>query len=491
MRILIADDERLVRYSLRNMLNELDASYKIVGEAKNGQEMIDLTKELHPEVVFVDIKMPKINGLQALKTLKIDFPEIEWVIISGYSEFSYVQEALKLGAADFLLKPPAPSELEEVLKKIINKKQLDLQVKNRDFERKINFHFNNMASAETESWPLIAKSYFQGALLVVDSACSEEDKAAFQIRFCQKIRNIINSTQSNDIRAAIFSLPDGVLSIAVSYGFSKRVESAKRISTRLFNRIEESAMDSGEQGDYVTIMRIEECNSLSEFQESILKLNEISFMRFVSGINRAVSYQTLVNSYTSKLHSSIAGKLDSINNAYQVGSVPEISESITALFNSDLFENDKPLQKNVIDFFRLLYNYTIEDLHAYPLQDELKELLFQRVKKEKTSIGFQDTIQQIIAFLNTNYMNNISISGIADDFNITPNYLSTIFHKKTGTTFLKYLTKVRISRAEELLTETDMKVQDIAVHVGYASTKYFSKAFKRENGCTPSEFKQN
>jgi two-component system response regulator YesN len=100
-----------------------------------------------------------------------------------------------------------------------------------------------------------------------------------------------------------------------------------------------------------------------------------------------------------------------------------------------------------------------------------------------------DVISQVISFVDQNYMHDIGIGQIAEQLHMTPNYLSTLFHKKTGSTFMVYLTKTRMLRAKELLADPHIQIQQVAEQVGYARARYFTKLFTEFVGCYPSEYR--
>lgn len=118
MKVLIADDEKWIRSTLRSMLDELNMRIDIVGEAKDGEELIRLAGQYRPDVAFVDIRMPRLDGLNAIHSGRQLSPHTQWIILSGYSEFSYAREALQLGASDYLLKPLSPEDLAACLDKV-------------------------------------------------------------------------------------------------------------------------------------------------------------------------------------------------------------------------------------------------------------------------------------------------------------------------------------------------------------------------------------
>jgi two-component system response regulator YesN len=100
-----------------------------------------------------------------------------------------------------------------------------------------------------------------------------------------------------------------------------------------------------------------------------------------------------------------------------------------------------------------------------------------------------DIVDQVIAFMHENFMTNIGIGQIAEQLNITPNYLSTLFHKKTGINFMTYLKKIRMLKAKELLTDPNIQVHQVAEQVGYLSPRHFARLFAEHHGCLPSEYR--
>ncbi|GAB6173502.1 hypothetical protein JCM15765_29800 [Paradesulfitobacterium aromaticivorans] len=116
--ILLVDDEELERIYQKQAIEQRGKSFKVVGEAANGREAIELATKLLPNIILMDIRMPGINGLEAIKEIKILHPEISCIIISAYEEFSYVQKALRLGAEEYLLKPVSADEIFSVLEVI-------------------------------------------------------------------------------------------------------------------------------------------------------------------------------------------------------------------------------------------------------------------------------------------------------------------------------------------------------------------------------------
>lgn len=120
IKLLIADDMDELRSNIRRMLNNQD-NIRIVGEARNGREAIELVKELRPHVVLMDINMPEIDGLKAAEVLAKDYPNVQTVIMSIQGEQEYFRRAMKAGAKDFLVKPFSTNDLVDTIQNVFNK----------------------------------------------------------------------------------------------------------------------------------------------------------------------------------------------------------------------------------------------------------------------------------------------------------------------------------------------------------------------------------
>jgi two-component system, response regulator YesN len=115
MRVVIADDEPLARYSLRSMLEEMGCTIGAVREAADGGGLVDAVKAFAPDIVFADIRMPRLTGLDAIAELAHEFPQTVWIVVSAHDLFAYAQQAIRLGVFRYLLKPVDPRDLQTVM----------------------------------------------------------------------------------------------------------------------------------------------------------------------------------------------------------------------------------------------------------------------------------------------------------------------------------------------------------------------------------------
>lgn len=392
MKVLIADDEYLVRSSLTSMLNELKLPIEIIGEATNGEELVELVKKQTPDLVFVDIRMPELNGLDAIKNAGTYSPNTQWVILTGFSEFDYAKEAIKLGATNYLLKPASPQEIKEVLVSSLKRYKDKNALLNKEFENELMALIHDLIPySDDDETSIIGKAKFLGAIFAFDSNLNEKEKTELQIKFCNTIRTDFNEILTHDVRLALFPMPSGEWAVVGAWGFTQ-ANQGENVIKRCIDLISRIALKFNTDHFTITILRTDVCKSYG-----ILN-------------NRLEQLQTL--------------------------------------------------------------SYNGRKLSAETIKDECSS---------------RDMTHKVITFIEQNYMLDIGIAQIAEQLNITPNYLSFIFHKKTGSTYMKHLTSVRMLKARELLSNPNAQVQLVAEKVGYFSTRHFTKLFKEYFGYYPSE----
>ena len=137
MLILIADDDRLARYSLKSMLHDLDDGTFMICEATNGKTLVEQCRRLHPDVAFVDISMPHMDGLTAIEQCRQCSEDTQFVVVSGHSEFDYAKKSISLQVADYLVKPAEPKQLEALLKRLSQRLAHTRRNLNMDFQVKV------------------------------------------------------------------------------------------------------------------------------------------------------------------------------------------------------------------------------------------------------------------------------------------------------------------------------------------------------------------
>ena len=493
MKIVIADDEPLVRVSLNSMIQEMETSWEIVGEAAQGEEMLELLAEHQPEVAIVDIRMPKLDGLEAIRQGKAVSPRTRWIILSGFSDFQYAQQALRLGVDEYLLKPVVPDELEKALHSV--------SIQNREYAYLLNCQFENRLislihgltspAAEPED-SLLRTGHFQALVFSFDSPLDARGMETLQCAFIDELRRSVPNYLVHGLHLALFTVT-GTEYVAAGVWSPERREA--RHAVRSFFRHAEETASRHRCGELaVTAVLSEECDRYDRFVSHLREIQDCSGFHIACGMNRTWRYERvrrlagseewlklgrlflqLTSDYRNRMYLNYQNTLEEIRIQMAGQPKPALTEE---------------LRRNIRDYVSLAFGVTLPEADWRAWIRQLTEWGEQWLRQHADAAEPQDLVDQMLQYIDQHYMKNIGLNQIAGELNVTPSYLSALFHKKTGTTFIKYLTRLRILKAKELLLGTNLQIRQIAEQVGYHSTRYFTRLFVDMVGEYPSDFRK-
>ncbi len=490
MRVLIADDESLARANLRSTLQGLDIPIDIIGEASNGEELVELVRQSLPDVVFVDIRMPKVNGLEAIRLAKNDSPDTKWFILTGFSEFDYAKEAIRLGTVDYLLKPISPDELKNSLHKVDAEYKRHQASLNKQFERDIMALYHGVSSIQQEpDDSYLLRVGFIGTVFYFDSHLTEKAKAERQNTLFQKIRAIMDESVSNNLRSALFVLPNGEIALVVAWLDNV---SGKNGAEKFLGRAED-AIRLMERDDFrITSLQTDRCASYDMLNANMERLEELAEFRTIAGVGQTWGVRELEVFSGNKRLTKQAQLLAELSAAYRDVNYLDFMRTLSRLEKllaaSTSF--DDPHRSRVADFLNTSLCCQINDCQPISTWIATLKDCGERLLSQARGIDQPDLVSQVVTFVDTHYQFDIGVAQIADQLKITPNYLSTIFRRKTGTTFVRYLTQIRMLKAKEFLTDPGLQVQQIAESVGYYNARYFTKLFTEFTGYSPSQYRR-
>lgn len=476
MLILLADDERMVRLGLQSMLEELFPGKHTYIHARNGKEIIKIVQQQTPDLVFLDIKMPLIDGFQALEICKQYAPSAIWVILSGYADFEYARQSVSLPVFDYLVKPVDIQILKGLFDRIAashRKKQLE---NNTIFSHDIIHSFNiaeQFSPDRTDFLPDTDSDYilYQFYLnpLCPDSAGDIKQRLHNAVSgFCDRNPKIINyclffNSKGNlclvcDIADAtwlthfITILIDEFppYSLAVFWGNNKKIQGIYEISKRI---------------DAISDIRlVKDCSEPVFFKN----LESMTFLRLMLSFSQTVIQITeLCLTQNQKLFTQTMRAMRQNKNFYMI--FPSIDLIVFKKYLSEFFHHE----------------FTFHTFDS--LLDELEDC-FHRFHippiSEKTNIS------QIQDYIYENYMEDVSLSRVSERFHLSPSYLSKLFHEKTGQKYIDFVTQVRIEYAVKIISShPSISVKQLAEMVGYSSVRHFSKAFQKCVGTLPSNYR--
>ncbi|HHV98459.1 MAG TPA: response regulator [Clostridiaceae bacterium] len=492
MRVLVADDESLIRDGLKSMLNELEIPVEVIGEAANGREMVQLVKELKPELVFVDIRMPVINGLDAIEECKKFVPDTYWVVLTGFSEFEFARTAINLGVSYYLMKPVSVEELDKTVRDISQKLKEKALISNKKFESELSLLCHDIVLNEEldTCYGNLLPSY-RCATLVIDSHLKEKSKAKRQVGFFNMIRSLIEKSIDSIMKVAFFSLPNGDIAIVISLEGSHEGRISRQ-ADRFLSGLADILKTANDDDFAASILLSEVCHSYETVRKSLNQLQNLSTIRPIIGIGRIVPVNMLKKAFekSSSELLEVCNTLIKIADAFKNREYFHYMKMVDALEKrlQQVILPDNKVKQNIAGFLSVSMKLSIRaDYNAAMLVRSLRSygesVLSEGVDEDRVNI----LINRVIDYIEQNYMNDIGLAEIAEILDVTPNYLSSLFHKNMGITFIKYLTKIRMIKAKELLVSSSLQVQQVSEQVGYYSTRHFTKLFKEYYGYYPSD----
>ncbi|WP_165842248.1 helix-turn-helix domain-containing protein [Paenibacillus xerothermodurans] len=495
MKLVIADDESLVRASLVSMIHDMEASWNIVCEAADGEELLEAIAQYKPHIAIVDIHMPKLGGLDAIPLGKEISPLTEWVILSGFSDFGYAQQAMKLGVSEYLLKPVDPAELEKTLAHIYKDNKDYIVLLNQQFENNLFALCHGLtALSHEERGSLLHQGVFIGWMLCLDASGPTNRAAQLQQRLCEEIRQSVETHLTHGMNVALLALPDGEVAAVGAWDRSAG-EPARRRVHDFFRGIEQIIVGYRTGDMTVTILRTGERRGFAEVNRRLHELQKLGELRAIAGIGRSLDYEDLIKEADKPNYPDAARLLCALGNCSENRMYLDYHHAVNELEalvqKQDLLAADKTRQA-IRSFIRYSIGlYLPESVTAVRMIAQLRQygehVLRGIHTKEPTS---PDVVGELIRYIEKHYMDDIGLGQIATQLNVSPNYLGSMFHKRTGVPFVKYLTRIRMLKAQELLMHTHLQVKQVAEQVGYHSTRHFTKLFTQTFGKYPSDYRK-
>ena len=497
MRILVVEDEIRIRKGLTNLI-EKHTEHTVVGQASNGAEGKEMALLYVPDLIITDIRMPVMDGLEMMKQLKELSDDWRFVILSGYSEFEYAKKALQYGADDYLVKPLAPEDVMKLFDTIEERIRKERQ-KSQEKPEKILRNY------------LIEKEEI--SIDEIKKACGfEQEKELYLI--CAYVGNISKDARNNCIER-ITDLKNRLKNEKIVFFFTESTRELiilmeRKNSSFIKKELEEKLLKR-KQNDKIWVWTGEAVGSddnlrskyehIREFYEYALVIdtNQILDQKIINECN--VIKQELSPKYKKNIQNYFFKKdkenfKNEINNFLndmrhmqeRPGKIKEEYIQMAYFLSGIAKENDSRIYSQVQDL------NIIQNIGNSVTQKEIEEFFIQITDIFINNMGEHNNISnyvilRAIDYIRNHYQEGISLDAVSESLNITPEYLSTLFNREMGENFTVFLKKFRISHAKRLLKETDKKIYEIAIEVGYSDPKYFNRVFKEEEGISPGDFR--
>ena len=515
-RVLIADDEMIIRMGLKAIVDWNALGFEIAGEASNGAEALSFMHEQSPDLLMIDIRMPKLLGLEAIKDAREKGFAGKIIVLSGYSDFTYAQTAINYGVTAYLTKPVDVDDLTNALNKARN--ELDEENRQREStdiymqrarEGVLGEFLTGKLSAEELDFEEfnLTQDCFQ--VLLFEKYSHEESELAYNLAELLKVAN----RDGQDFEELHVGIHNAVL-LKGSHAVEKLEE--------LYNRLTgEQPPEKGSPLDSIFIS----CGSVVDSPEEIPMsydeaLDQLNHRFFCDQHQHIIMPADIPSERDAEAaehfsrDSFIAAYTDALVNNLQTFNRNKIAETLkklqTELYDAPLdVEQEKnlllDLYLNIKEKLVVLFNsqpipFTDNSevaghIHKSFYLYEIILFISEQFEKIMNAIGYSSRdsiIDDVVHYIQHNYASNITLENIAPLFGYNSSYLGKIFNKKMGMNFNTYLDSVRIEHSKEILLSGKLQVYKIAEMVGYRNVDYFHIKFKKYTGLSPAEFrKQN
>lgn len=500
-RILIVDDEKIERNGIKFLLKQTGIELEIY-EACNGKEALSFLEQQQVDILLTDIKMPLVDGMELLKRICPDRPEMKSIIFSGYSEFEYAKTAMKMGVKDYILKPVDPDEFNKAIGKVIQ--ELDEQVlfKNKEAEtdtfmrEHILYSFVN--GVKSEDIQKKAKGYFD-----------EEEINRYQRMILLEVNDDFFGRIGNDLEEIFDGTVKGgfiylnlneqqsvlFLEEREEYDYKKIAEDfvdilGKRYNEKCFaavsEKMEHPVQDIGKNFD-VLEERME--NKFYQTECRVFMEKEKEEGNLFAQIDDDTLMKKMKQDIKMKDISSLRQDFESMCEKYSR------DNSFSQIYIKFIFSNLlKDFYENLPSSKEQTLNQEIEKLYCSTDFQTVMEIInrnIDRLEKEFASHPrvVHKEIESVKKYIYENYDKEISVDYLADMVYMAPSYLSHVFKKETGQNLSKFIKAYRMEKAKEMLEETHNKIVNISYAVGYPNVSYFCQSFREYFGVSPQRYR--
>lgn len=520
MKVFLVDDEIAIRENLRNSFPWEENGFQLVGEAPDGEMALPMIRDLNPDILLTDIRMPFMDGVQLCVGVKRMMPWVGIVILSGYDDFSYAQQAISLGVKEYLLKPITAQELGKALTRVagqiaaersaqesMENLRRDLASGNQFLREKLLASLFTEEGDRFEDEQLMRQMRQMGVNLaancyaVIDIAFPLKDEARARARAA--LSDLAEATGGSVFTCG---MPHGARALVLGDNEQDAEERAYSFASSAVHlpQLEncgELLLSIGETvNDYYDIRR--SMQSARHVRHAAAGQGE---GRRIIGVGELNDATTVLNSLElsplyERLQYAPAAELDAVLSEY-TGSLPDAGGGIELgmgyLRLAAVIAARRIVEDAGADPQRALDEGLIaEALRAGDAEGlaAVKALLRAAIEcRDRSGQGVGDTpVGRARAYLSKCFANpNLMLQDVAREVGISQSHFSTVFAQETGITFTQYLTGLRIAKAKELLEATPMRSSEIAFRVGYNDAHYFSYLFKKHTGMTPSEWRKS
>lgn len=505
-KVLLVDDEKFILEGLSNLIDWEMFNLEIIGKSRGGKQALEALDSANVDILITDISMPGMNGLDLIRAARQSDPELKVIILSGYNEFEYLREGMRLGIENYLLKPVNTSELTQTLLTILDK----LEAPKKAFVSSHDIHIIRNNTLHRWMTGQIAAAEWEERFELLQLGETQCYRAAAIIQGGElsdlAVEQLDSIHQPSKEHLIVYRDPTGDVTLVFQGAHKEQLK--QHAESALLQLV--AQLESQEAGKLrIGLGRVEETEtseplSYSDAQKALeyfllypdnkmIKYEALDRLKAVNpteGGIRSDKYNHLLHA-RDVVHLTAVIREDLTTLRQKEGMTPKLLSRLAAeviirlkLAVEEVRPADSALEQRFADH--------LEAIHQagdwFQLMDII-ELTVQLAVDSLQPHEHSPVIRQVLKLVDSSYAENWTLKQLGEQFRIHPVYLGQLFRKETGESFAEYLNHCRVEAAKKLLLETSLKVSEVAEHVGYCETVYFNRQFRKNVGVSPMEYR--
>ncbi|WP_420768626.1 response regulator [Parageobacillus thermoglucosidasius] len=510
MKIAIVDDEALERKALQKMIRGHLPAMEVIAEAANGREAVEVADQYKPDVMLMDIKMPGIDGLEAIELIRRKHPEIKFIIVSAFDTFDYAKQAMRHGVKEYLLKPSRKEEMVGALQRVYDelmeerrkeKENRELQQRVRQLQKLVEKEWlsvlmlEEVSSQEWKQWETLLPFSIDAGMFMVIQFPSGEKREDWK----NWIEQVLSEKETTHY--IIGKMVDGQMPVLFFHDVAVKAFSWKAViqslSLELIQQFERQYGTALYIGLGSPASRLEELRH-SYYEALAAAQYYASQKKAKSGFLPKKSVLAAASGHIEKekrlLDAVRQGDLEQALLQCYTYIEEEAAHHPLSVVQQKLEETFVLLGRMFADF-GIAYERTVT-FHSCRSFEELKKTAAEQLRHMTCHIlawrhqQANGKLGKAKDYIDEHYHHPLTLEEVAEYVGISPCYFSKLFKDRFGMTFIDYVTDVRIARAKKEMADPNKSLKEICFLVGYNDPNYFSRVFKKHTGMSPSEYRK-
>lgn len=527
-KILLADDEGIVIDALKFVIEKEFGDECEIAFAKTGRSVIELAETFRPDIAIMDIMMPGINGIDAMKEIRKTNSKTVFIVMSAYDKFDYAKESIALGVLEYITKPMEKNKIVAVLRKamaeidnrriqrsndLMIKEKLEIVVPIIESGLIYSILFHEKLSEDIENYrTMLGLTQNYGYMISLVSGEAQEGthmtNAVGSSVKMQRYYKDINEECKKSFNCIVGPIMSNRIAILVpcdteTFTYEERISVIDK--ARDLIRILRAKTDT----DYrIALGSVRPLMDLrTSYNETITALSlATDSVVHVDDLPMQLEYES---NYPKELEKKLFDEIREGNTSSVITDCSKFFDWMVQNKDTSMMDVKLKVLEFVLWAEKIAYKsggmkYTFDSRTSY-LPEVVNAVDYETLRNwfivkmstacrnvtEKKAEKSTKVIDTAKSYIQKNYNRDISLDDVSREVNISPYYFSKLFKDDTGEGFVEYLTNIRIEKAKELITDTEYSMKEICQMVGYTDPNYFSRAFKKKVGVTPTEFKEN